>query len=149
MIDNSGKNVSSDLVYGALYPSCLACFNAKKVCQWKESVIHLRLSLLPNKARNCENCVRSKEGCHLIWDRDEALKRSAESPLEPQSPKRIRIESATLVTSLERIDNQIDTLIKLTTAHAEQNAKEQGSNADLFEEIKTSIEALQEKANGA
>jgi len=112
-------------------------------------VIHLRLSLLPNKAKNCENCVRSKEGCHLAWDRDETLKRPAESAMEPQSPKRIKVESATLVTSLERIDNQIGALIKLAAAQAKQNAKEHQSNTDLFEELKTSLEALHEKAHEA
>jgi hypothetical protein len=69
--------------------------------------------------------------------------------MEPQSPKRIKMESPSLVTSLERIDNQISALLKLTAVQVKQNAKEHQLNVDLFEEVKSSLEALHEKANRA
>lgn len=147
MINDAGKNISNDLVSGAMYPSCLACANAKKLCQWKQSTIHLRLSRLPNKARNCEECIRTKDGCHFIW---EGSKRSAESAIEPQSPtKKVKTESPDLVAALERIDDRIGALIKLTTAQAQQSAKDHRFNTDMFETVTDSLEMLHEKANGA
>jgi hypothetical protein len=147
MIDDAGKNISNDLVSGELYPSCLACSSAKRLCQWKQSIIHLRLSHLPTKARNCEECIRTKDGCHFVW---EGSKRPAESAIEPHSPiKKIKTHPPELVASLEKIDTQIGALLKLATVQARQNAKDHQFNSEMFDAVKESLESLHEKANGA
>lgn len=126
MINDSGKDISDDIVQGALYPSCMACSNANKPCHWKMSIIHLRLRGLPNKARNCENCVRAKGPCQLIWDcdSDESLKRAADSALEPESSKRVKVDCPDLVTCLQSIDEKIGALVNLTAAQALRTTKE-------------------------
>lgn len=128
-----------------MYPSCLACANAKRLCQWKRSVIHLRLSNLPTKAKNCEQCVRSKDGCHFIW---EGSKRPAESSIDPASPaKRIKIESTSLDLSLERIDNHLGCLVKLATKQALQSTQDHKSSSAMFETITDSLASLHQKSN--
>jgi hypothetical protein len=147
MVDDSGKDISNDLVSGPMYPSCMACVNSKKNCQWKQSTIHLRLSHLPNKARNCEECIRSNKGCQFVWD---ASKRPADSAIESESStKRIKMESPDLVASLERIDSQIGALLKLSTTQAQKNAKDHQFNADMFQTVANSLELLHQKANNA
>lgn len=147
MINDVGQNISDEIVQGPLYPSCLACVKGKKECQWKMSVITLRLQNLPSKPRNCENCVRSKANCQFIWDREESLKRPAESGVQPESSKRVKVDSSDLVTCLQNLDKQIGDLVKLTAAQAQRTTKDHHANLEMFETIQTSLEGLHEKYN--
>lgn len=147
IISKEGKNVSNDVVQGNLYPSCKACFAAGLDCQWKTSVVHFRLSGIPNKAKNCENCVRKQIGCHLAWDGDESLKRPAQDNLEAESSKRPKSDDADLYAYMERIEKSIGKLVKFAASQAEKATKDHEETATMFKKIEESLEGLHEKMN--
>ncbi|KIM37462.1 hypothetical protein M413DRAFT_13393 [Hebeloma cylindrosporum] len=138
MIDDSGKNISGDLVQGPLYPSCMACFRTRKDCQWKRS------------AKSCKTCVRMKASCTLVFDFEETQKLPAECDIELESlPKRTKLESNLTTAMLGTIETQITTLLKLATLQAKIAAQESKANVEMFEEVKDSLEALHGKINDA
>ena len=93
----------------------MSCLQLAATCQWKKSVIHLRLLNLPHESRRCENCVRKKGACQFIWE--ERPKRPAESDLEPESAaKRANIDSS---DSLETISNNPSALVSSIVASLE------------------------------
>jgi len=150
ILNEAGEDISDDIVTGGLsgYPSCMACFKGNKECQWKVLVIHLRLSNFPNKAKGCENCIRKKGACQFIWERDESLKRTAESALEPESSKRAKVESSdyrNTTTLLESIEGNIGALVKLSAAQAATTTQKHQSDLKALRAIQTSLEGLHKK----
>lgn len=147
LINEEGKNISNEIVGGEPYPSCMACVKAGVSCHWKQGVIHLRLALLPNKAKNCEECIRKQVACQFIWENDKSLKRMAEEAQEPESSKRVKTDPSDILSCLQSIDKHIGTLVKFTVAQVHKAGKEHEATSDMFEVIKDSLDILHQKYN--
>ena len=147
MINESGENIANEIVSGGLYPSCVACHKAGEPCEWRMVVIHLRLTGVHHKAKNCERCVPKKGACNLIWER-ENLKRAAEDAVEPDSsPKVLRLECPDVVSVLSHLNANIGTLVKITAASSAKAARDYAATAEKIAEVQSSLEGLHEKYN--
>ena len=121
----------------------MRCIQSKVVCQWKKSVIHLRLLNLTHKSRRCENCVRKKVACQLIWEG--AIKRPAESDSGPEpAANRTNVDPSDLDTSLEAIDKNISALVKFSTSQVAKTDEQSEVDNGLFDSIHASLEDLHE-----
>ena len=148
LVNEAGNDVSSEIVEGVLYPSCLACVKAEQTCQWKQSVIHFRLAGVPNKAKNCEECVRNKGGCWFVWERDESLKRTAEEYLASESHKRNKFDGPDMVSCMQSIDKNIGTLVKFMVTQATQSTDNHQMTSAALRSLTESLDTIREKYAG-
>ena len=110
-------------------------------------MIHLRLSNIANKAKNCEHCVRQKHACQFIWERDDSAKRTAESGLEPESSKRVKIDvdNSKLFSWIESIDRNVGALIKISALQARKTGNLYKTNTQGLKGIRTSLHGIKKK----
>lgn len=148
LVNDAGKNISNEIVQGVLYPSCMACAKAEQPCQWKQCVIHLRLAGVPNKAKNCEDCVRKQVACQFVWERDESLKRAAEEYQTSEAHKRTKFDGPDMVSCMQSIDKNIGTLVKFMVTQATQSSDNHQMTSDALGSLTDSLEGIRQKYTG-
>lgn len=147
MINEAGENIANEIVSGGLYPSCVACHKAGAPCEWRMVVVHLRLTSVHYRAKNCERCVLKQVACNFIWER-ESLKRAAEDAAEPESSSKVlRLECPDVVAVLQHLNGNISTLVKLTAASSAKSARDYAATAEKMADVQSSLENLHEKYN--